>query len=83
MGGRDISWLSDLCVRLRAAVLGGADGSVRRRGTVIVGYFLGGEALGARTLIGTACVLVSVVVITSARAAKPAPQVQPELAERR
>jgi drug/metabolite transporter (DMT)-like permease len=50
---------------------------------VIVGYFLGGEAVGARTLIGTACVLVSVVVITSARAAKPAPQVQPELAERR
>src|SRR5260370_677583 len=50
---------------------------------VIVGYFLGGEAVGARTLIGTACVLVSVVVITRARAAKPAPQGQPELAERR
>ena len=32
---------------------------------VIVGYFLGGEALGLRTILGTACVLVSVVVITT------------------
>lgn len=34
---------------------------------VLVGYFLGGEALGTRTIMGTACVLVSVVVITTAK----------------
>jgi len=38
---------------------------------VLVGYFLGGEALGPRTLLGTACVLVSVVVITTTRVKKP------------
>jgi drug/metabolite transporter (DMT)-like permease len=32
---------------------------------VLVGYFLGGEALGARTILGTALVLVSVVAITT------------------
>jgi drug/metabolite transporter (DMT)-like permease len=32
---------------------------------VLVGYFLGGEALGARTLLGTLLVLVSVIVITT------------------
>ena len=32
---------------------------------VLVGYFLGGEALGPRTILGTALVLVSVVVITT------------------
>ena len=32
---------------------------------VLVGYFLGGEAIGARTIAGTALVLVSVVVITT------------------
>jgi drug/metabolite transporter (DMT)-like permease len=32
---------------------------------VIVGYFLGGEAIGPRTIVGTALVLVSVVVITT------------------
>ena len=31
---------------------------------VALGYFLGGEPLDARTMIGSACVLVSVVVIT-------------------
>ena len=35
---------------------------------VIVGYLLGGEALGGRTVAGTALVLVSVVVITTAKA---------------
>lgn len=50
---------------------------------VIIGYFLGGEPLGARTLIGTACVLVSVVLITSARSIKPATQPQPQVAARR
>ena len=33
---------------------------------VVLGYFLGGEALGPRTVIGTGLVLVSVVVITTA-----------------
>lgn len=32
---------------------------------VLVGYFFGGEALGTRTVLGTACVLVSVVIITA------------------
>jgi drug/metabolite transporter (DMT)-like permease len=33
---------------------------------VLVGYFLGGEAIGPRTIVGTLLVLVSVVVITTA-----------------
>ncbi len=37
---------------------------------VLVGYFLGGEALGLRTILGTLFVLVSVVVITTAPAKK-------------
>jgi drug/metabolite transporter (DMT)-like permease len=32
---------------------------------VVVGYFLGGEAIGPRTIVGTLLVLVSVVVITT------------------
>jgi len=32
---------------------------------VVIGYFLGGEALGSRTIVGTLLVLVSVVVITT------------------
>ena len=39
---------------------------------VLVGYFLGGEALGPRTLLGTLCVLISVVLITRTVARKPA-----------
>jgi drug/metabolite transporter (DMT)-like permease len=38
---------------------------------VLIGYFLGGEALGLRTILGTLLVLISVVVITTARAKKP------------
>lgn len=34
---------------------------------VLVGYFFGGEGLGSRTVMGTACVLVSVLVITTGR----------------
>jgi drug/metabolite transporter (DMT)-like permease len=34
---------------------------------VLVGYFLGGEALGARTILGTLLVLISVLVITTSR----------------
>jgi len=37
---------------------------------VIVGYFLGGEALGLRTVLGAALVLVSVVVITTTASRK-------------
>jgi drug/metabolite transporter (DMT)-like permease len=39
---------------------------------VFLGYFLGGEALGPRTILGTLLVLISVVVITTMRAGKPA-----------
>jgi drug/metabolite transporter (DMT)-like permease len=35
---------------------------------VVLGYFLGGEALGLRTILGTLFVLISVVVITTTRA---------------
>jgi drug/metabolite transporter (DMT)-like permease len=37
---------------------------------VLVGYFLGGEALGSRTILGTLFVLISVVVITTTPARK-------------
>jgi drug/metabolite transporter (DMT)-like permease len=37
---------------------------------VLVGYFLGGEALSARTVVGTLFILVSVVVITTTPAKK-------------
>ena len=37
---------------------------------VLVGYFLGGEAIGPRTIAGTLLVLVSVVVITTTPARK-------------
>jgi len=40
---------------------------------VVVGYFLGGETLGPRTILGTLLILFSVVMITTARAKKPAP----------
>ena len=54
---------------------------------VTVGYFLGGETVGPRTILGTLLVLVSVIVITTTRAKKPlaAPvpnSLQEELAER-
>ncbi|MGB6198510.1 MAG: EamA family transporter [Candidatus Acidiferrales bacterium] len=39
---------------------------------VLIGYFLGGEALGSRTVVGTVLVLISVVVITTTPAKKPA-----------
>jgi drug/metabolite transporter (DMT)-like permease len=37
---------------------------------VLIGYFLGGEALGLRTILGTLFVLISVVVITTTPAKK-------------
>jgi drug/metabolite transporter (DMT)-like permease len=39
---------------------------------VILGYFLGGETVGPRTLLGTLLVLVSVIVITTTRSKQPA-----------
>ncbi len=39
---------------------------------VLVGYFLGGEALGLRTILGTLFVLISVVVITTTPTKKKA-----------
>jgi drug/metabolite transporter (DMT)-like permease len=38
---------------------------------VALGYLLGGETLGMRTIVGTLFVLVSVVIITTTRAKKP------------
>jgi drug/metabolite transporter (DMT)-like permease len=38
---------------------------------VLIGYFLGGETLGLRTILGTLLVLISVVVITTTREKKP------------
>jgi drug/metabolite transporter (DMT)-like permease len=37
---------------------------------VLLGYFLGGEGLGLRTILGTMCVLISVLVITTTRRVK-------------
>ena len=45
---------------------------------VLVGYLLGGEALGLRTILGTVFVLISVLVITMTRASKPAAALQVE-----
>jgi drug/metabolite transporter (DMT)-like permease len=38
---------------------------------VLLGYFLAGEALGLRTILGTICVLISVVVITMTPPKRP------------
>jgi drug/metabolite transporter (DMT)-like permease len=38
---------------------------------VLIGYFLGGETLGLRTILGALLVLISVVVITTTRVKKP------------
>jgi drug/metabolite transporter (DMT)-like permease len=48
---------------------------------VLVGYFLGGEALGLRTILGTLFVLVSVVVLTTTPASRPLPHPQADAAE--
>jgi len=39
---------------------------------VLLGYLLGGEGLGPRTILGALCILVSVIVITTTPAKKPA-----------
>ncbi|HTC36159.1 MAG TPA: EamA family transporter [Bryobacteraceae bacterium] len=48
---------------------------------VLVGYFFGGEALGARTILGTVLVLISVLVITTTRVKRPATAVAVAVAE--
>ena len=45
---------------------------------VLFGYFLGGEPLDMRTILGTVFVLISVVVITTTPVVKPAPAVVAE-----
>ena len=45
---------------------------------VLLGYFLAGEAIDLRVALGTLCVLVSVVVITTTRVKKPMPMVAVE-----
>jgi len=39
---------------------------------VLIGYFVGGEPLGARTVLGTLLILISVIVITATPTQKPA-----------
>jgi drug/metabolite transporter (DMT)-like permease len=51
---------------------------------VLLGYFFGGELLGARTVAGTVLVLLSVLLITTAPKSKPKAEKileEPELAE--
>jgi len=48
---------------------------------VLIGYFLGGEALDLRTILGTLLVLVSVVVITTAPSKKVGSAVSAEAVE--
>jgi drug/metabolite transporter (DMT)-like permease len=48
---------------------------------VLVGYFLGGEAIGPRTVVGTLLVLVSVVVITTTPKVKDATVPAKDVAE--
>ena len=45
---------------------------------VLVGYFLGGETLGLRALLGTLFVLISVLAITTTRSESSAPIVREE-----
>lgn len=45
---------------------------------VVIGYFFGAEPLDLRTIVGTAFVLVSVLVITTTRTAKSAPALATE-----
>jgi drug/metabolite transporter (DMT)-like permease len=45
---------------------------------VLIGYFLGGEALGSRTILGTLLVLISVVTITTKRTTKMAAKLPAE-----
>jgi drug/metabolite transporter (DMT)-like permease len=44
---------------------------------VLLGYFFAGEPLGLRTILGSALVIVGVILITTAPASKPAPVAEP------
>jgi len=48
---------------------------------VLVGYFLGGEALALRTIVGAAFVLISVLAITTTPAEKAAASLMAEAQE--
>jgi len=48
---------------------------------VLLGYFAGGEPLGARTVVGALCVLASVVLITTARTGRPKAAAQVEVTD--
>ncbi|HEV2113446.1 MAG TPA: EamA family transporter, partial [Terriglobales bacterium] len=48
---------------------------------VLLGYFLAGEELGPRTIVGTLFVLISVVVITTTPAKRPEPEAALAVAE--
>jgi drug/metabolite transporter (DMT)-like permease len=45
---------------------------------VVLGYFFAGEEIGLRTVAGTACVLVSVVLITTSQARKITAKANPQ-----
>ena len=45
---------------------------------VVLGYFLAGERLGMRTILGTLSVLISVIVITTTRVKRPVPALAAE-----
>jgi drug/metabolite transporter (DMT)-like permease len=45
---------------------------------VILGYFLGGESLSLRTVLGTLFVLISVIIITTTPSKKPTPPLSAE-----
>src|SRR4029077_10523743 len=45
---------------------------------VLLGYFLAGESLGLRTILGTLLILISVVVITTTPAKRTAAASSPE-----
>ena len=45
---------------------------------VVLGYFLAGERLGIRTILGTLSVLISVIVITTTRVKRPVPTLAAE-----
>ena len=45
---------------------------------VVLGYFLAGEGLGMRTILGTLSVLISVIVITTTRVKRPVPTLAAE-----
>jgi len=48
---------------------------------VLLGYFAGGEPLGARTVVGALCVLASVLLITITRTGQPQPAAQVQVTE--